>query len=80
MPTVLFSSGLRRHTDGAGRVEIPAKTIRGLIAELEQRFPGLRGQLDKMAVAIDGDIIGEPLLQPVGDDSEVHFLPPIGGG
>ena len=80
MATVLFSSGLRRHTDGTGQVEVDAGTVRSLIAELERRFPGLKGQLDKMAVAIDGEIIGEPLLERVSAESEVHFLPPIGGG
>jgi hypothetical protein len=33
-----------------------------------------------MAVAIDGDIIVDPLLEPIGPDSEVHFLHFVAGG
>jgi molybdopterin converting factor small subunit len=33
-----------------------------------------------MAVAIDGEIYQSPLLEKIGAESEVHFLPPIGGG
>ncbi len=33
-----------------------------------------------VAVAIDGHIYQDALLQPIGADSEVHILPPIAGG
>jgi hypothetical protein len=33
-----------------------------------------------VAVAIDGEIYSDPLLEPVGPQSEVHFLPAISGG
>ena len=33
-----------------------------------------------IAVAIDGDVAIMGLLQRVGENSEVHFLPAIGGG
>ncbi len=80
MATVVFSSGLRRFTGGRERVSVDAGSIRELIAALEQRFPDLKESLGSMAVAIDGEIIQNPLLESVGPDSEVHFLPPIGGG
>ena len=80
MATVVFSSGLRRFTGGEERVSIEAGTIRELIAALEQRFPDLKESLGSMAVAIDGEIIQDPLLETLESDSEVHFLPPIGGG
>jgi hypothetical protein len=32
------------------------------------------------AVAVDGEIIQEALLEPLGPNSEVHFLPSFGGG
>ena len=38
------------------------------------------GTLEKMAVAIDGMIIHEPLLQRFGEDSELVFVPRIAGG
>jgi len=31
-------------------------------------------------VAIDGEITNEPLLEPLEPESEVHFLPRVGGG
>jgi len=36
--------------------------------------------LTNTAVAIDGEIFQEPYLEPVYKESEVHFLPMIGGG
>ena len=33
-----------------------------------------------MAVAIDGQIYQETLLEPIGPDSEVFILPQIAGG
>jgi hypothetical protein len=33
-----------------------------------------------VAVAIDGEIFNDPMLEAVGPDSEVHFLPRVGGG
>ena len=52
-----------------------------LVAALEARFPGFSQSLEAgMAVAIDGEIYQTPLLEPISPDSEVHFLPLIGGG
>ena len=45
-----------------------------------ERFPALDESLSATAVSIDGEIIQDPFLEPVGPDSEVHFLPQIGGG
>ena len=80
MATVVFSSNLRRFTGGEERVVVAGGTVRELIAALEERFPDLGESLGSMAVAIDGEIVSEPLLERVAPDSEVHFLPPIGGG
>ena len=78
---MIFSSGLQKHTGGVERVDVQAADVRGLIAVLDQRFPGIGEVLSSgMAVAIDGEIISEPLLEAVPDHSEVHFLPSISGG
>lgn len=61
-------------------LELAARNVRELLAELERRFPGLGTRLGENAIAIDGEIIQEPLLEPIAPESEVHFLPPIGGG
>jgi molybdopterin converting factor small subunit len=81
MATVFFTSGLRRHTGGRDRVVIEARSFRELLAALEARFPGLREPLQAdIAVAIDGEIVQDPLLEPIQPASEIHFLPRISGG
>jgi molybdopterin converting factor small subunit len=81
MATVVFSRNLQPHTGGVVRVDVEPGPVRDVIRQLIRRFPELRPHLESnMAVSIDGEIIQEPLLEPVGPDSEVHFLPPISGG
>ncbi|MFQ5699547.1 MAG: MoaD/ThiS family protein [Myxococcota bacterium] len=66
---------------GVRELEIEARTLGGLLRQLDARFPGLGAQLrEGVAVAIDGEIIPEPWLEPVSTDSEVHFLPQVSGG
>jgi len=81
MAHVVLPRSLADETGGVLEVDVPGDTVRALIAALDARFPGvgllLRG---RMAVAIDGEIVGDPLLEHVAPDSEVHFLPPVGGG
>jgi sulfur-carrier protein len=79
--TVVIPRALRSRTGGAERVEIDAPDVRRLLAELERRFPALGDALRRdVAVAIDGEIHPDPLLEPVGANSEVHFLPRVAGG
>jgi molybdopterin converting factor small subunit len=78
---VVLSGALRQFAGGARSLEVDAPDVRALIAVLEERFPGIRQHIElEMSIAIDGDIIQEPLLEPIGPDSEIHFLPPIQGG
>ncbi len=82
MARVFVGSALRRFTGGAEEVEVEAGTVRGLIDELEKRFPGFGEQVASSgaAVAVDGEIMADALYEPVPPGAEVHFLPPIGGG
>ncbi len=81
MATVVFSRGLQPFAGGAERVEVRPGTVRSVIRELVARFPELSEHLESgLAVSIDGEIINEPLLEPVAEDSELHFLPSISGG
>ncbi|MEX1197958.1 MAG: MoaD/ThiS family protein [Pseudohongiellaceae bacterium] len=67
--------------NGVRTLEVEAVTVRGLLQELDQRYPGSRKSLEQgMAVAIDGDIHADALLQPLAADSEVCFVPAIEGG
>lgn len=68
-------------TAGESQIEVQADNVRRLIEALDKRFPGLGAELEaKMAVAIDGEIYQDPYLEPIDADSEVFFLPKIGGG
>lgn len=52
-----------------------------MIDELCAKYPKLdRNILTEMAVAIDGVIIVDPLLEPLDPETEVHFLHFVAGG
>ena len=80
MAVVVISSGLRGYTGGEERVRIEAKRVKELIEALVARWPDLSEPLSQMAVAIDGEIHGNADFRPLRPDSEVHFVPKIGGG
>lgn len=82
MATVILQGELAsRHTGGLTQLSVAATDYRSLIDQLEQRFPGLAKALgERTAVAIDGEIFQDPLLEAIQPDSEVHFMPLIGGG
>jgi molybdopterin converting factor small subunit len=80
LATVVIASGLRACTGGEERVQIEAKRVKELIEALVARWPALEEPLSQMAVAIDGEIHGSALFRPLKPDSEVHFVPKLGGG
>jgi len=81
LATVVIPRALRARAGGAERLEVDAADVRGLFAELERRFPGLGEALRRdAAVAIDGEIHPDPLLEPLGAASEVHCWPRVAGG
>jgi len=72
---------VRAFTAGLDGFEVQAADVRGLIAELERRFPGLGAHVEtRMAIAIDGEIHQDALGAPLAPDSEVVLIPRIGGG
>jgi hypothetical protein len=81
MPRVVLPRALAEHTNGVLDLHVEGDDVRALIEALEARFPELAGgPLRDLAVAIDGEIVGDPLLEHVEPDGEVHFLPRLGGG
>ena len=82
MATVHLGATLCRPYCGDIRtVEVSAETIGQLIRELDARFPGLGHQIDEsMAIAIDGTIFQDTLIEPIPPGSEVHLIPKIAGG
>ncbi len=81
MAQVHLPQQLERLTGGDRVLELAVPDYRSLIAALEERYPGIRGAIEKdFAVVIDGDIINDPLLEPIPPEAEIHFLHRIGGG
>jgi molybdopterin converting factor small subunit len=82
MPHVVMTGiAARRLTGGQTEFDVEADTVRRLIVELEQRYPGLGEQIDQsMAIAIDGEIFQDAYLEKLGPDSEIVLIPKIGGG
>jgi molybdopterin synthase sulfur carrier subunit len=72
---------------GVKQVKIDAGNLRQIIDGLESLYPGIKTRLleegqirPNLAVAIDGEVARLGLLEKVGEQSEVHFVPAIGGG
>jgi molybdopterin synthase sulfur carrier subunit len=87
MARVWIPAPLRGLTNGRETVTVPGATVREVIGELERLHPGLRARLcdgDRLragvAVAVDTELARLGLLQPVGPETEVHFLPAVSGG
>ena len=79
---VVFTSGFsRRYTGGVKEFEIEASNLRGVIKEMDRRYPGLGEHLEEeTTVAIDGELHEVGYYQPLRHGSEVFFIPKIEGG
>ena len=81
MANIALSSNLAPYTDGVLEFELDVANVRQLFDALGERYPDLRLQLDQgIAVAIDGEIYQDALLQPIRRDSEVILITKIAGG
>lgn len=73
--------GQRAYTGGVAEVDVRARDFRGAVAELLRRFPALPpAEIERCAVAIDGELLNSPWLEALGEQSEVIFVPRIGAG
>lgn len=81
MARVVLIGNLRQFTGGVTELDISASNIRQLFAMLGAKYPELAPHLEEgLAVAIDGQIYQDALLEPIGETSDVHILPQIAGG
>ena len=87
MATVFIPSLMQTLTDGEKQVRVEGSTVRQVINNLEGMYPGFKERLveddrvkPNISVAVDGEVTPMGMLERVSDDSEVHFLPAIGGG
>jgi molybdopterin synthase sulfur carrier subunit len=87
MVRVHIQPQLRDLTGGKSEVDAPGGNLRELILALDAAHPGLAARLVRegqlapgIAVSIDGVVTSRGMLAPISPESEVHFLPAIGGG
>jgi sulfur-carrier protein len=81
MARVVLVGNLAQVTGGIARFELPATSVQQLFRQLGELHPELAPHLESgVAVAIDGQIFQDTLLEPIGPDSEVFLLPQIAGG
>lgn len=81
MIKVHLATSLRDLTDGVSEVEVEAATVRRLIKQLDQLFPGMGERLaEGVSVSINGEIIPDAIYEDLPEDAEVHFLPTLSGG
>ena len=89
MPDVWLPPAMQRLTGGQDKIHVEGQTVRQIVDNLEQAFPGLKAELyyeeddvlmPGISVIIDGETSQLGLLEHVREESEVHFLPALGGG
>ena len=81
MARIALASNLAPYTDGVLELELEVANVRQLFQALGERYPELRVHLEAgLAVAIDGEIYQDALLQSIAHDSEVILITKIAGG
>ena len=81
MLKVCLSGPLKAAADGAASVSISAVTIRELLRELIEQYPGMQNQLDEgIAVSVNGQIFRDNWSKKIPAGAEIFLLPRIQGG
>lgn len=87
MATVHIPSLMQKLTDGQQTVSVEGATVRQIINNLDELHPGIKDRLvannkikPNISVAVDGVVSAMGMLEKVSNESEVFFLPAIGGG
>jgi len=81
MARVVLVGNLAQLTGGVAEFDLTVTSVKRLFELLSERHPALRRHLEEgVAVAIDGQIYQDALLEPIASDSEVFIIPQIAGG
>ena len=81
MARVVLIGNLAQLTGGVVEFDLSATSVKQLFEQLAEIHPAIKPHLeDGIAVAIDGQIYQDALLEPIGPTSEVYLLPAIAGG
>ena len=87
MAKVRIPQPLQALTNNDQTAEVSGKNVRQIIDALEQLYPGVKAALLKdgklrpdIAIMLDNRIAQFGLLEAVSEDTELLFIPAIGGG
>jgi molybdopterin synthase sulfur carrier subunit len=87
MAVVWIPSLLHQLSQSQGQVNVPGQTVGQVIDALDAIYPGLKARLCRgnrlhptLIVTVDGRVGRLGLLEPVVEQSELHFLPVVAGG
>lgn len=87
MARVFIPPAMRTLTDGLAEIEVAGATVREVIDRLDAIYSGTKSQLCRndqlrpgLMVAVDSAVASSGLRTVLKANSEVHFLPSIGGG
>ena len=87
MAEVWMSTRMQRFSGGRERVQVLGATVRQIVNNLDQEYPGMKDVLcihneidPAIAVVIDGETSNLGMLDKVNENSEVHFIPAMAGG
>lgn len=89
MPEVWIPPKLQQLTGGKQQVQVEGSNVRQVINSLERQYPGVKEFLcdeteedliPGLAVIVDGEASQLGMLEKVKENSEIHFLPALGGG
>ena len=87
MAIVHIPAAMRSLTSGDAEVSAPGTTLGEVVANLDERFPGIQARMvdgDRirpgLAVFLDGISAPSRLSTPVSEISDIYFAPAISGG
>lgn len=87
MPRLFIPPLLRPYCEGQDEVIVEGTTVLEAVGSLEQQYPGVLDRLcpegklrSGMSVIVDQNVTPRGLGQKVSPESEIHFLPALGGG
>lgn len=87
MALVYIPALLQGLTGGRSSLAVAGATVREVVINLDAAWPGIADRLvdggrlrTNISVAVDGEVSPLGLLEPVGENAEVHFVAAISGG
>ncbi|MDE0745337.1 MAG: MoaD/ThiS family protein [SAR202 cluster bacterium] len=87
MPIIFVPSLMQKLCNGEQKLIIEGTNLRQVINNLDLQYTGFKDRLvedgkikPNISVAVDGEITPLGMIQKVGTNSEIHFLPAISGG